>query len=351
MSDLVEPNSTTPIIGAWDHPLLDPNLEDAQIEHSLDRLAGMPGTMGRAESTYRQKLRLKSWQYMTASTDDLFIAFAVGTAGFASNSFVYAAELGTGKVHKKFAITPLQMGTRVAPSSAAGEHTFRARGLGVAIENLDGGRRFAAHIDAKTEGGGKLVAELAFSSRPADEHLSLCVPLPGGRWNYTHKFAAFSVSGTAELDGRTVQFAPERSYGTMDFTKMYALRHAVWKWVALCGRTKHGEVIGLNLVDPTPEAPVSENAVWIDGKREAITGVELASQTAEGASPWRIRADNIDISMKAVAHVSQRLDLPLVRNRLRHVIGAFTGRVRTANGRVHDLEHVVGIAEDFDTWW
>lgn len=351
MSDLVEPNGTTPIIGAWDHALLDPNLEDAQIVHSLDRFAGRPGTIGRAESTYRQKLRLKSWQYMTASTDKLFIAFVVGTAGFASNGFVYAAELESGKVHKKFAITPFQIGTHVAPSSATGAHTFRTRGLGVSIENLDGGRSFAVHVDAKTEGGGTLVADLAFSSAPADEHLSLCVPLPGGRWNYTHKFASFSVAGTVLLDGRSIAFAPDRSYGTMDFTKMYALRHAVWKWVALCGRTKHGEVIGLNLVDPTPDAPVSENAVWIGGKREPLTGVQLSSQTVEGGSPWRIRADTIDISMKAVAHVSQRLDLPLVRNRLRHVIGAFTGRLRTANGRVHDLEHVIGIAEDFDTWW
>lgn len=351
MSDLVEPNGTTPIIGAWDHPLLEPNLEDARIEHALDRFAGEAGTLGRAETTVRQKLRLKSWQYMTASTDDLFIAFAVGTAGFASNGFVYAAELGSRAVHKRFAITPLQLGTRVAPSSAAGEHVFRARGLGIRIENLDAGRRFAVTIDAKTDGGGHLAAELAFSSTPSDEHLALCVPLPEGRWNYTHKFAAFSVSGSVTIGGRTVPFSPERSYGTVDFTKMYALRHAVWKWIALCGRTKHGEVVGLNLVDPTPDAPVSENAVWIGGKREAITGVELASQSAEGASPWRIRADNIDISMKAIAHVSQRLDLPLVKNRLRHVIGSFTGRLRTANGRVHDLDHVVGIAEDFDTWW
>jgi hypothetical protein len=350
MSDLVEPNGTRPIIGAWDHPLVDPNLEDARIVHSLDRFASLPG-LGRAETAYRQKLRLKSWQYMTASTDELFIAFVVGTAGFASNGFVYAAELPGGKVHKKFAITPFQVGTHVAPSSASGAHAFRARGLGVAIENLDAGRRFAAHVTAKTEGGGDLTAELAFDSTPADEHLSLCVPLPGGRWNYTHKFAAFSVSGRVTIDGRTIDFAPARSFGTLDFTKMYALRHAVWKWVALCGRTKHGNIIGLNLVDPTPDAPVSENACWIDGKREALTGVELASQTDEGPSPWRIRADNVDLSMKAVAHVAQRLDLPLVRHRLRHVIGAFSGRVRTANGRVHDLDHVIGIAEDYDTWW
>lgn len=350
MSDLVEPNATTPRIGAWDHPLADPNLEDARIVHSLDALADMPAT-SRAESAYRQKLRLKSWQYMTAATDEMFIAFAVGTAGFASNGFVYAAELGTKNVHQRFAITPLMMGTRLSPSSATGAHSFRTRGLGIAIENLESGRRFAAHIDAKTEGGGQLTADLTFGSKPTDEHLSLCVPLPGGRWNYTHKFMAFSVSGAVTVGGRTITFAPERSYGTIDFTKMYALRHAVWKWVALCGRTKHGHVVGLNLVDPTPDAPVSENAIWVDGKREAITGVELASQTDEGPSPWRVRADTVDLSMKAVAHVSQRLDLPLVRNRLRHVIGSFSGRVRTANGRVHDLENVVGIAEDFDTWW
>ena len=350
MADLVLPDARVPQIAAWNHPLAEPNIEDAHIVHTLAPLARVPG-LGRVESAYRQRFRLKSWQYMTAVTDQMFIAFAVGTAGFASNGFVYAAELGTSNVHQRFAITPLMMGTRVAPSSTTGAHNFRTRGLGVAIENLEGGRKFAAHADAKTEGGGQLTADLTFASKPTDEHLSLCVPLPGGRWNYTHKFMAFSVSGTVVVGGKTFTFSPDRSYGTVDFTKMYALRHAVWKWVALCGKTKHGQVVGLNLVDPTPDAPVSENALWVDGKREAITGVELSSQTDEGPSPWRVRADTVDLSMKAVAHVSQRLDLPLVRNRLRHVIGSFSGRVRTAGGRVHDLENVVGIAEDFDTWW
>jgi hypothetical protein len=55
--------------------------------------------------------------------------------------------------------------------------------------------------------------------------------------------------------------------------------------------------------------------------------------------------------MRAIAHVEQKLDVPLVRHRLRHVVGAFSGRVRTASGQIHDLENVVGIAEDYDTWW
>ncbi|MDB4964166.1 MAG: uncharacterized protein JWP01_4165 [Myxococcales bacterium] len=351
MSDLVDPGGGSPIIGAWDHPLANPNLEDARIVHSLDRFAGIPG-LGRAEAAYRQKLRLKSWQYMTAVTDELFIAFVVGTAGFASNGFVYAAELPGGAVHTKFAITPLTVGTHLASSSTAGSHSFSTRGLGITIENLDGGRRFAAHLEARTENGGQLAADLAFRSRATDDHLSLCVPLPGGRWNYTHKFAAFEVSGRVTIDGRTIDLAPGRSYGTMDFTKMYALRHSVWKWISLSGRTKHGKLIGLNLVDPTPDAAVSENALWIDGKREPLADVRLEQeQPTEAAGPWRISAENLDLDMRAVAHVEQRLDLPLVKQRLRHVVGSFSGRLLTKSGHIHDLENVVGIAEDYDTWW
>lgn len=337
--DLVGARETSPLVSAWDRPLVEPNLQDARIAHRLAPLAGVP-VLGRVEAAYRQKFRLKSWQYMTAVSDELFIAFVVGTAGFASNGFVYAAELPSGRVHKKFAITPLTVGTHVAPSSTSGTHRFDTRGLSVGIDNS--GRAFTARVAAKTEGGGQLDADLAFASYTNDEHLSLCVPLPGNRWNYTHKFAAFAVTGHVTIDGRRIAFDKGRSFGTLDFTKMYALRHAVWRWIALCGRTKAGHVLGLNLVDPTPDAPISENAVWIDGKRHALTGVEIDDRTA--------RAGGTSLAMRDVAEVTQKLDLPLVRHRLRHVVGSFSGRV-TAGGSTHDIEDVVGIYEDYDTWW
>jgi hypothetical protein len=339
MSDLVQRDEVRPQVNAWDAPLLDPNIEDARIGHTFAPLAGVP-VVGKVEAMYRQRFRLKSWQYMTAVTDELFIAFVVGTAGFASNGFVYAAELGSGRVHKKFAITPLMVGTELAPSSVEGEHRFETRGLAVSIRNH--GRTFDAHVDAKTETG-RLTAELAFTSRKNDEHLAICVPLPGKRWNYTHKFAAFDVSGSVTLDGRRVDFTPGRSFGTMDFTKMYALRHAVWKWIALCGRTKEGRIVGLNLVDPTPDAPISENALWVDGKRHALTNVRIGANDAH--------ADGVSITLREVAHVEQKLDIPLVRHRLRHVIASFSGTVTTQTGEKLDVRDVVGIYEDYDTWW
>ncbi|MEJ7599645.1 MAG: DUF2804 domain-containing protein [Kofleriaceae bacterium] len=352
MADLVDANSVEPLIASWDHPLADPNIEDARIIHKLAPLARVPGLAG-VESRYRKRFRLKSWQYMTAVTDDLFVAFVVGTAGFASNGFIYAAALPGGQVHKKMAITPLGLGTVLAPSSVAGGHRFATRGISVAIDNQREGRRFVARLAAQTDSG-PLEGELVFETRAGceDQHLSLCVPLPGGRWHYTHKYGGFDVTGQLTIAGKRIAFAPGRSFGTMDFTKMYALRHAVWRWIALCGKTRQGATIGLNLVDPTPLAPISENAAWIDGRYEPITNVRLGVEPpGEAESGWTATADSIDLTMRAVANVEQKLDLPLVRHKLRHVVGAFSGHVRTASGHVHDLDSIVGIAEDYDTWW
>ncbi len=345
--DLVAALGGEPIIGQWDHPLAAPNLEDAHIVHALAGAADLPG-LSRLEAMYRKRFRLKTWQYMTAVSDDLFIAFVVGTAGFASNGFVYAAELPSGAVHEKFAITPLTVGTHLAPTSARGTHRFATSGLAVTIDNLDGGRCFAASIRGRTKAGVRLDAELAFASGDNDQHLAVCVPLPGGRWSYTHKYAGFQVTGRVLLDGRVIQFAPGRAFGAMDFTKMYALRHAVWRWIALAGKTRAGKTIGLNLVDPTPAAPISENALWIDGKRDAIANVVLE---ADPAGPWRVSADTIDLEMRSVAQVEQKLDVPLVKHHLKHIVGAFSGHVRTQSGHIHDLDSIVGIAEAFDNWW
>jgi hypothetical protein len=349
MADLVSPDDKAPRIAAFDGPLEAPNLEDAHIAHLLAPLANLPG-LGRVESAYRQKLRLKSWQYMTAVSDNLFVAFIIGTAGFASNGFIYAAELPSGRLYKKFAITPLSVGVTIQPTSTAGTHTFHSKGLDISLQSRDGGRAFATRVDAISSDGGRIEARLDFAA-PGNDHLSTCVPLPGGRWSYTHKQMAFGVTGTVTLDGKTFDFGAN-AFGTMDFTKQYALRHAVWKWVALCGRSRQGAIVGLNLVDPTPDAPISENAAWIDGKLEPLVDVRLAVDAPGNIdSPWTVEAESVDLRSTAIAHVEQKLDVPLVKHRLRHVVSSFSGHVRTKRGQIHDLERIVGIAEDNDTWW
>ena len=215
--DLVDPASHSPQIAIWDHPLDAPNLEDATIRHKLSRLANVPG-LARFEAEYRKRFRHKTWQYMTAVGDDCFVAFIIGTAGYAGNGFIYVVQPSTGRVHSHFAITPLGKGVELAPSSTAGTHRFASRHLQIEIENLNGGRRFLAKATGDTESG-RVRFELAFESGKRDQHLALCVPLAGGRWNYTHKFGAFEVEGFVEVEGRRIELGGDRAFGTLDFTK------------------------------------------------------------------------------------------------------------------------------------
>jgi hypothetical protein len=338
-------------IGRWPGPIDDPNIEDATIPHALSRFAERP-VLGRLEATYRRRWRLKIWQYMSIVTDGWLVAVAVADAGFAGNAFVYAVNTRTGEVRHRLVISPLAGGARIAGTSTRGGHRFHSRGLDITVDNRDRGRSIAmtARGDFSDDGGGfELAVQLDSGT---GEHLGLCVPLPTGRWGYTHKYGAYAVSGTIKLAGVELQLDPKRSFGTMDYSKMYALRHAVWKWIALCGASRQGPVVAINLVDPTPVAPVSENVVWVDGALEPVGGVRLeVAEPGATNSAWRVRASGIDLAMRPVGCFEQRLDVPLIRHRLRHGVGGFTGRIETRSGAVYDLENAVGIAEDNDTWW
>lgn len=317
----------TPVIASWNAALDDPNLEDAFVPHTLDALRDVP-VLAHVEELYRTKLRHKCWQYMTVSAGDLFLAFAIGTAGFAGNGFVYVVE-PTGRVTKRFAITPLSAGVSLARSSAAGQHRFATRGLTITVDNLDGGRSFDARIDCA-----EVRAMLSFTS-DGGEHSAICVPLPGGRCNYTHKYSAFAVTGYVELDGRRKDV---KGFGSVDFTKMYALRHAVWRWVSVSGKAKNGQVVGINLVDPTPPAHFSENCAWVDGVRKPLVDVTIKDAKAT--------AIGLDLRWKPIGVVEQRLDVPLLRHRLVHTVSAFSGRFEGI-----DLAGMTGVYEDNDTWW
>jgi hypothetical protein len=331
-------------VGAWRTPLVDPNIEDARFPHALSALARVPG-LGAVEAAYRKRLRLKIWQYMSLVTDGWFVAFAVADAGFAGNAFVYATDLRSGRMRSRLVISPLGVGARIARTTARGSgHRFRGRDLSIDVDNRDG-RSIGVRADGRWSDGGDFALDVELDSAPADDHLALCVPLATGRWGYTHKFGAYRVRGRMRLAGDEIALDPSRTTGTLDYSKMYALRHAVWKWIAVCGRATQGPLVGINLVDPTPDAPVSENGAWIDGQFHPLDDVTIAT------APWRASAGGLSLSFTPVAEFEQRLDLPLLRHRLRHHVGTFTARITTRSGVALDLVDAAGVSEDNDTWW
>ena len=387
--DLVAPGAREPRIGMWDHALAEPNLEDASFAHGLSALAGIPGLRA-IEGSYRKKLRLKSWQYMTASNAELFVAFIVGTAGFASNGFIYVVERGSGRVHKRFAITPLGRGTQLSPTSAHGGHHFEGGGLAIDIANHDGGRRFSARIETRTEGDDMpLRMDLEFTSAPTDEHFAICTPLedPAGADAPAHPIelpARTRCEGTPTSSARSrspapsssargrSQSAPARSAPSTSRSRTRSATrcgsgsrsrgaHAAARRGARhqpgrpdAGRRHRGDQRELRVArwPPHPARRRRDRARHARRSREHLDRARRSARRCPRLGRGHGAATaTLELAGTPLAHVEQRLDVPLVKHRLLHVVTDFTGALRTADGVVHALDRVCGIAEDNDTWW
>lgn len=341
---LVEPGQTAPLLGRWAQPVLDPNLEEAAIPHLWDWL---PTRLERAIS---RRWRQKRWQFVNCSTPGWVLCCAIADAAIAGNAFVYAVNTRSGAIHRLLAMRPLAAGVRVGASSREDEHRFDGGRTQLRIANHGAGRHVVLQGRGRFDaGGGDFEIDLQFESEAGDRHSALSVPLPGGRWNYTHKFGGFRVRGVARLGGETVRFHPVESLGATDYTRLAALRHTVWRWVSLATVLPDGRRFALNLVQPTPgEAAglATENMLWIDGQPEQVRNASLQVD----ALGWRVQADGLQLVMRPLALYRQQLRVPLLAHRLDHHVGAWSGFAETSRGRI-ELREAFGVGEDNDSWW
>jgi hypothetical protein len=339
---LVSGGQTAPQLGRWSRAVPDPNLEDAAIPHLWDWL---PAPLERRVRALRQK----RWQFVSCSTPGWVLCCAIADAGFAGNAFVYAVNTGSGAVHRLLSISPGAAGVQVGGSSCEDEHRFARGAQRLRIANHAQGRHFALQGQGRFDAeGGDFEIDLQFESEPGDRHFGLSVPLPGGRWNYTHKFGGFRVRGAARIGAATLRFDPAHCLGSSDYTRLAALRHTVWRWVSLAAVLPDGRRFALNLVQPAPCVPggPSENMLWIDGQPEQIHNASLQVD----AMGWRVQADGLQLVMRPIALYRQTLKVPLLRHRLDHHVGAWSGFVETSRGRI-ELQDVFGLGEDNDSWW
>src|SRR5699024_7257623 len=226
--------------------------------------------------------RNKRWEYWGVVTPSHLIGMTISHIDYAAVHEVWVLERSSERTWGTGATVIPPHGVEIPPVLEAGRARARARGLGIAIDETNGGTRLRAigpgvRVD--------VVAELP----PGHERLAVVVPWSDRRFQYTVKDVARPARGWVETDGARHEVSEGQSWAVLDHGCGRWPYDVAWNWGAGSGRSA-GRVIGLQVGGKwTAGAGVSENALVLDGHLHKIHG-ELTwdYDIEQWRIPWRV---------------------------------------------------------------
>jgi hypothetical protein len=291
-----------------------------------------------------RRYRLKEWHYVSLTTEEWFVAVGLVQLGYVANLFAYAVD----RVQRKPALergilSPLGSALSFARSSVHGATSWQSRDASVSVEANSG---WDVTLDLPL-GSERLRGHAHIESR---ESLAMLHRLGTRRVAYTHKAAGWPASGQLELGSRPIRL--DGGLATSDWTRSQASRVTEWKWASLSARLADGTPVGLNLsaqVYEDERGHSVENAFWIDGEVQVLSGVVFDVPQDPKTQPWRIRSvdtDEVDIEFEPLGAREEHTNFGLVRTDFVQPYGRFAGRVCG-----HDITGAFGVVEVHLSVW
>lgn len=249
-------------------------------------------------------LRHKTWQYLAITSEEAFISAAIAHLGYAGLVFATAYDRRTGEEMAFERLTPFALGLQVAPSPTEGVSGYTGVQGTMRFENAP------RHIQLELPG---LEVEV---EGERIEPWNASWPIGRSGWNDTIKEMGFACKGTLRLGSQTLSLD---GHGMMDWTSGTPARQTEWKWAAGVGRAGD-RLIAWNLRTGFDDAEQVENALWIDGKPRSPGLAQI-----EPGSPWRIRAEGLELQFEPHGMRREDMNLLVVTSRYQQPWGRFYG--------------------------
>lgn len=301
-----------------------------------------PGRAGRLT----RALSEKAWLYAAIVSDEVWISLCVVHLGYAATAFVFAYELGRGRMLLDSTAIAPPFRARVSRDLHAGGDvaSFRGVGLTVRVERVGGDVRGDGELVARAEGDGvDLSARL--SCRGAPRAVSAVAALSRDRFNTTEKRAPLEVTGRARFAGRA--FSLDGALGGYDFTRGLLARRTRWRWAFGLGRVE-GAPFAFNLVSGF--VGEAECVAFGGGRTSPLSEATIDLDPAAPHRPWRVTGEGYALDFTPGAIHAQRTNLGVVRSRFLQPVGVYDGAF-DLDGRRLALEGLPGVIEDQDVVW
>lgn len=279
-------------------------------------------------SGFARALRAKSWVYLAAVSDEVWISLAILRAGYAGNILGYVFDRKAGRmIFEKTVVAPPPLVSVASDVHASG---VLARYTALKVER--------SGPDITIRGlYGKLACDFTLDESGAPPGIVAAADLGGGLKNATEKRALARVRGTIDVDGR--RFDLEGGTGGWDYTNGLMPRHTKWRWAFGLGRD-----VAFNLVEGF--VGEAECALFTPADVVPLAEPRFAFDRERPAEPWTITGEGIDLRFEVGAVHAQNTNLVVVRSRFLQPVGTFHG---TIGGQ--DVDGLPGVVEDQDVVW
>ena len=335
-------------------------LEEGDLLDRRGRLT-QPGWARREARRYTRAaiaaspLRIKEWDYYCVLAGDYGLAAVIADNGYMGLLSVTWLDFRARTATAESVMTPFPLGRMALPPSAdAGDIVQDHPRLKLAVRHTPGGRRLTIDCPGFMKGRG-LAGEIDLAQPPMDR-MMIATPWPRApkAFYYNQKINGMAATGEVLLGGERHAFAPDDSFGVLDWGRGVWTYHNVWYWgsaSALVDGTPFGFNIGYGFGDTSA---ASENMLFHDGVAHKLDQVtfHLPEGTYDGA-PWRFSSNDgrLEMTFAPILDRADATDFKVIRSIAHQVFGRFSGTAVLDDGREVTFTDLLGFAEEVENAW
>ena len=308
-----------------------------------------------------RRVRTKKWDYWAVLADDIIVSVVYADVGYLGLADVWWCEPSTGLTGGRAGPRPGARGLDLP--DRPGTAPLRARGGPTTMDLVDDPDGIT--ITASwTEHGRPASLDLRVDLPTGHESLNVVIPWSDRTFQYTSKHQARPARGTLTVGERTWTFGvppgEERgggaAWGVLDVGRGRWPYKTRWNWGGGAGIATDGStIVGLQFGGRWTEGTgATENGVIVDGRLTKI-GQELAWEYdwARPLHPWRVRHPDgsLDVTLTPVHDKHSKTDALILATEVHQVFGRWSGHVTDDDGRRHELDGILGFAEESVSRW
>ena len=293
------------------------------------------------------KLRIKEWDYYIITNDSFGVALTI-----ADNSYMGLISASVLEFEKPWeqtttVLTAFPMGKYGLPeTSSAGDTLYGDKRVQMAFRVQPGERRLSCRF-ARFLGEDALELELTLAQPPMDS-MVIATPFDAPRaFYYNHKINCMPASGVMTLGSRRFEFAPETSFGTLDWGRGVWTYDNTWYWGNGNGIV-NGKPFGFNIgYGFGNTSAASENLLLYGGVAHKLSRVQFNIPEESFLKPWTFSSDDGRFEMDFVPVIDRvaRTNALIIESDQHQVFGRFTGRAVLDDGTPLELKDFLGFAE------